>query len=325
MTSSHMKPPTSQNHASGATMPRIPVAAPVLDGRETEYVMECMQTSWISSNGRFIGAFEEAFAKFLGVLVPTLGTGEEAIFFRHKFAEPVVLTLPLPWLSQPLEIFKRAEFTISAGQLVAVAVVAFLTVLNCRGVREGKWVQNLFTVAKTGALIALIVLGLTVAANPEAIRAGLRVVLADDSVLLREGISRLLSDEGIDVVGEAGDAAALLALVADERPDIAVVDIRMPPTHTTEGIVAAATIRADHPDTAVVLLSQYVETDHVMNLIADGAADGSIRPVDPFLAAQMVSAAVNAAADLIAWTDGLTPDRVIDIYARPALTGLLAP
>jgi perosamine synthetase len=67
MTSSDMKPPTSQNDASAATMPRIPVAAPVLDGRETEYVMECMQTSWISSNGRFIGAFEAAFAKFIGV------------------------------------------------------------------------------------------------------------------------------------------------------------------------------------------------------------------------------------------------------------------
>ncbi|ATQ31637.1 protein kinase [Rhodococcus ruber] len=116
-----------------------------------------------------------------------------------------------------------------------------------------------------------------VAATRRAARRGdsaapLRVVLADDSVLLREGISRLLCDEGIDVVGEAGDAATLLALVADERPDVAVVDIRMPPTHTTEGIGAAATIRADHPDTAVVLLSQYVETDHVMNLLADGAA-----------------------------------------------------
>ncbi|AKE89479.1 MULTISPECIES: protein kinase domain-containing protein [Rhodococcus] len=116
-----------------------------------------------------------------------------------------------------------------------------------------------------------------VAATRRATRRGdsaapLRVVLADDSVLLREGIARLLCDEGIDVVGEAGDAATLLGLVADERPDVAVVDIRMPPTHTTEGIVAAAAIRADHPDTAVVLLSQYVETDHVMNLLADGAA-----------------------------------------------------
>lgn len=102
--------------------------------------------------------------------------------------------------------------------------------------------------------------------------APLRVVVADDSVLLREGIARLLRDEGIDVVGEAGDAPTLLRLVDETRPHIAVVDIRMPPTHTTEGIVAAATIRADHPDTAVLLLSQYVETDHVMNLIADGAA-----------------------------------------------------
>ncbi|WP_280439759.1 protein kinase domain-containing protein [Nocardia cyriacigeorgica] len=98
----------------------------------------------------------------------------------------------------------------------------------------------------------------------------LRVVLADDSGLLRGGIVRLLQDEGIEVVGEAGDAPSLLWLVGTHRPTVAVVDIRMPPTHTTEGIDAAMTIRSEYPGTAVLLLSQYVETDHVSSLIATG-------------------------------------------------------
>nr|WP_281180582.1 protein kinase [Rhodococcus phenolicus] len=102
-------------------------------------------------------------------------------------------------------------------------------------------------------------------------RSPLRVVLADDSVLLREGIRSLLGDEGVDVVGEAGDASDLLALVEQARPDIAVVDIRMPPTHTVEGIEAARTIRAEFPETAVLLLSQYVESEYVMDLLTNGA------------------------------------------------------
>ena len=99
----------------------------------------------------------------------------------------------------------------------------------------------------------------------------LRVVLADDSVLLREGIRSLLGDEGLEVVGEAGDASDLLALVAQARPDIAVVDIRMPPTHTVEGIEAARTIRSEFPETSVLLLSQYVESEYVMDLLTNGA------------------------------------------------------
>ncbi|MFD6895370.1 protein kinase [Rhodococcus sp. NPDC060086] len=100
----------------------------------------------------------------------------------------------------------------------------------------------------------------------------LRVVLADDSVLIREGIRSLLSDEGLDVVGEADDSDTLIDVVARTRPDIAVVDIRMPPTHTVEGIDAARTIRTDYPETAVLLLSQYVESEYVMDLLATGAA-----------------------------------------------------
>lgn len=121
-----------------------------------------------------IAAVAVAFAKFLGVLVPGLGTGENAQLFQHVFAAPLVLRLPLPWLAEPLTVFERHAFTISAGQLVAVAVVVFLTFLNCRGVQEGKLVQNIFTIAKTLALVALIALGLTVASDPTAIAANTR-------------------------------------------------------------------------------------------------------------------------------------------------------
>src|SRR5262249_27215549 len=119
-----------------------------------------------------IAAVAVAFAKFLGVLVPALGTAGEAVLFKVVGLN-VNVTLPLPWMDKPLSIFKRTEFTITAGQLVAVAIVVLLTALNCRGVREGKWVQNTFTLAKTAALLLLIVMGLTVAANAGAIRANL--------------------------------------------------------------------------------------------------------------------------------------------------------
>jgi DNA-binding NarL/FixJ family response regulator len=101
----------------------------------------------------------------------------------------------------------------------------------------------------------------------------MRVVLADDSVLLREGIARLLEDSGFDVVGRAGDAEELLRKVRAHQPDVAIVDIKMPPTHTDEGLRAARTIRAEHPGTAVLVLSQYVEEDYAMDLLA-GSAEG---------------------------------------------------
>jgi APA family basic amino acid/polyamine antiporter len=123
----------------------------------------------------FIAAVAVAFSKFLGVLVPALGTDtanpQTWILFQHVFAEPIVLNLPLPWLSKPLEVFNRKEFTVTGGQLVAVGVIVFLTALNCRGVKEGKTVQNIFTVTKTLALAALIVIGLTIGANKIAIDA----------------------------------------------------------------------------------------------------------------------------------------------------------
>jgi DNA-binding NarL/FixJ family response regulator len=97
----------------------------------------------------------------------------------------------------------------------------------------------------------------------------MRVVVADDSMLTREGIVRLLRDEGIEVVAEAEDADALLRHVAAVRPDVAIVDIRMPPTHTDEGLVAVRTIRADYPEVGALLLSQYVEPSYAMRLLED--------------------------------------------------------
>jgi DNA-binding NarL/FixJ family response regulator len=97
----------------------------------------------------------------------------------------------------------------------------------------------------------------------------MRVVIADDVMLLRSGLARLLGDAGVEVVGEAGDGEALLRAVARFDPDAAIVDIRMPPTHTDEGIQAAHRIRSDHPRTAVVLLSQYLEPRYAERLFAD--------------------------------------------------------
>jgi DNA-binding NarL/FixJ family response regulator len=99
----------------------------------------------------------------------------------------------------------------------------------------------------------------------------MRVVIAEDSVLLREGLARLLADGGFDVVGLAGDGDDLLRKVGAHRPDVAVVDVRMPPSHTDEGLRAALHIRERHPGTGVLVLSAYVEERYAMDLIAEGA------------------------------------------------------
>jgi DNA-binding NarL/FixJ family response regulator len=96
----------------------------------------------------------------------------------------------------------------------------------------------------------------------------LTAVLADDAVIVREGLARMLAAGGVDVVAECADAGQLLAAVARHRPSIAVVDIRMPPTHTREGLEAARTIRVEHPDVAVLILSSYVEVHDAMELLA---------------------------------------------------------
>ena len=98
---------------------------------------------------------------------------------------------------------------------------------------------------------------------------GLRVVIAEDSVLLREGIVRLLEESGFEVAGQAGDGEDLLRKVGAHKPDVAVVDVRMPPTHTDEGLRAAHRIRAEHPDTAVLVLSQYVDEAYALELLSE--------------------------------------------------------
>ncbi|MGI5239173.1 response regulator transcription factor [Dactylosporangium sp. CA-139066] len=117
-----------------------------------------------------------------------------------------------------------------------------------------------------------------------------RLVLADDSVLLRVGLERLLAAEGFDVVGSVGDGAELLRRVAEERPDAVIVDIRMPPTYTDEGLKAALRLRKEAPDLAILLLSQYIETRDVVTILEQGEAGvgyllkDRITDIDRFLA-----------------------------------------
>jgi DNA-binding NarL/FixJ family response regulator len=101
-------------------------------------------------------------------------------------------------------------------------------------------------------------------------RRALRVALADDDVLLREGLASLLDHSGFAIVGQAGNEAELLALVRSTEPDVAIIDIRMPPGHATEGLDAARVIREELPDTAIIVLSAHVEVDQAMDLLAGG-------------------------------------------------------
>src|SRR5687768_6483575 len=108
-------------------------------------------------------------------------------------------------------------------------------------------------------------------ASPRAQDDPIRVVIADDSVLLREGIARLLEDSGFEVAGQAGDGEDLLRKVGAHKPDVAVVDVRMPPTHSDEGLRAALRIRAEHPHTAVLVLSQYVDEASALELLSESS------------------------------------------------------
>ena len=105
-------------------------------------------------------------------------------------------------------------------------------------------------------------------------RERIRVALADDDVLLREGLASLLERSGFDVVGQCGDAACLVDLVRRQHPDLVIVDIRMPPGHGTEGLDAARQIRAELPGTAILVLSAHVDVEHAMDLLASGQRTG---------------------------------------------------
>ena len=101
-----------------------------------------------------------------------------------------------------------------------------------------------------------------------------RVVIAEDDLLVREGVASLLEKAGYEVVGQAGDAVEFLDLVGKHRPDLVIVDIRMPPAHRTEGLEAARAIRRDHPEIAILLLSAHVEVEQAMELLASGKRSG---------------------------------------------------
>lgn len=131
----------------------------------------------------------------------------------------------------------------------------------------------------------------------------LRAVVADDSVLLRDGVVRLLGDAAIDVVAAVGDGDALVAAVAEHQPDLALVDVRMPPTHTDEGIRAALLIREHYPEVAVLVLSQYVEERYATDLLSgDTSGIGyllkdRVVDVEDFIAAVRRVAAGGSAID----------------------------
>ncbi|MDX6276712.1 MAG: hypothetical protein QOJ72_840 [Nocardioidaceae bacterium] len=112
----------------------------------------------------------------------------------------------------------------------------------------------------------------TIPGLAEGVLDGCRVVLAEDMVLLRAGVSRLLREAGCEVVGEVDNAVSLLEVVRSLSPDLALIDIKMPPTHTEEGLVAASEIRSAHPDTAVLLLSSYLDARYAGELIAQHPA-----------------------------------------------------
>ena len=119
----------------------------------------------------------------------------------------------------------------------------------------------------------------------------MRITLAEDSLLLREGMARLLTDTGFDVVSQSGDAEDLLRKVGAHKPDLAIVDVRMPPTHTDEGIRAALVIRDRHPTTAVLVLSEHLEPVYALELFANGTDQlgyllkGRVSDLDRFLEA----------------------------------------
>ena len=150
----------------------------------------------------------------------------------------------------------------------------------------------------------------------------MRAVIAEDSVLLREGVERVLSDAGVDVAATCETAEELLVKVATEAPDIAIVDIRLPPTHSDEGMQAALEIRASRPDVAVLVLSQYVEVGLAMQLLADSAEGAGyllkdrISDVKEFVAAVQRVAAGGSAIDPIVVSTLLSKRRSDDVLTE---------
>jgi DNA-binding NarL/FixJ family response regulator len=142
-----------------------------------------------------------------------------------------------------------------------------------------------------------------------------RVIVAEDSAVLRDGIVLLLRDHNIDVVEAVDNAVELLAGVAEHRPDLAVVDVRMPPTQTDEGVRAAIEIRRRHPETAVLVFSQWVETDYARQLLTEPGKIGYLLKDRIVTTDQFIDAARRVAAGGTA----LDPEVVRQLLARPAV------
>jgi DNA-binding NarL/FixJ family response regulator len=146
-----------------------------------------------------------------------------------------------------------------------------------------------------------------------------RVVVADDNALIREGLAALLHECGVDVVGKCADQDELLAAVREHEPDAAIVDVRMPPSHTDEGLQAAREIRAGHPATGVLILSQYVEVGLAMKLLAESAEGlgyllkDRVTDLDEFMDALRRVAAGGSALDPAVVTQLLTRERPDDL------------
>ena len=149
----------------------------------------------------------------------------------------------------------------------------------------------------------------------------MRIVIAEDTVLLREGLAGLLEDAGHSVVARVGDAESLLAVVAEHEPELAIVDVRMPPNYDDEGMQAAVEIRRSHPSTGVLVLSQHVESRHAVDLVASGGGFGyllkdRVLDVDEFLEATRRVSAGGSALDPEVVTHLLAPQKGDDALAH---------
>jgi DNA-binding NarL/FixJ family response regulator len=149
----------------------------------------------------------------------------------------------------------------------------------------------------------------------------MRLVLADDSVILREGLARLLREQGFEVVAQVGTAPELLAAVARLEPDLAIIDIRMPPSHTDEGLVAAEELRTRHPTVGVLVLSQYVEAEYALRLLERGERGAGYLLKDRVLDMTDLADAVRRVGEGGSVID---PALVEQLVQRPSANGGLA-
>lgn len=150
----------------------------------------------------------------------------------------------------------------------------------------------------------------------------MRVVLADDHILLRAGIAELLTNAGFEVVGQAGDVEELMPILRTTHPDVVLLDIRMPPTHTLEGLEAARSIRAEFgSEIGIVLLSQYVETRYLSELLRDGAAGVGYLLKDRILRIDELADAIRRVAD---GGSAVDPEVIERLLSRPSIAGPIA-